>query len=69
MYNFSMPDDKGWLVNKIIGHRFNNKSIEFHIRWTASDHTWEPFTHMKDLEALDTYYMLMGVTHWQLLTC
>jgi hypothetical protein len=65
MYDFGMPDDEEWLVDEIVGHRFNNKSIEFHIRWTAGDHTWEPFTHVKDLEALDTYYSLMGTTRWQ----
>jgi hypothetical protein len=33
--------------------------------WTTGDHTWEPYSHVKDLEALDHYYALMGVTHWQ----
>src|ERR1700683_5014745 len=31
----------------------------------AGDHTWEPFTSVKELEALDHYFALMGVTHWQ----
>ena len=63
-----MPDDDEWLVDEIIGHRFVNKSIEFNVRWTAGDHTWEPYTHVKDLEALDNYYALMGVTRWQSLS-
>jgi hypothetical protein len=60
-----MPDDDGWLVVEIMGHCFVGKSIEFNIRWTAGDHTWEPYAHVKDLEALDHYYALMGVTRWQ----
>ena len=55
------------VVNEIMGHRFVGRSIEFNVRWTAGDHTWEPYMHVKDLEALDHYYALMGVTCWQLL--
>jgi hypothetical protein len=64
-YNFGMPDDDKWLIDKIMGHCFMGKSIKFNVRWTAGDHTWEPYVHVKDLEALDHYYALMGVTHWQ----
>src|ERR1700676_5529391 len=64
-YDFGMPDDDEWLVDEIMGHRFVGKSIEFNVRWTAGDHTWEPYAHVRDLEALDHYYALMGVTHWQ----
>jgi hypothetical protein len=64
-YDFGMPDDDEWLVDEIIGHRFVGKSIEFNVRWTAGDHTWEPYSHVKELQALDEYYALMGVTRWQ----
>jgi hypothetical protein len=64
-YNFGMPDDDEWLIDEIMGHRFVGKSIKFNVRWTAGDHTWEPYAHVKDLEALDHYYALMGVAHWQ----
>src|SRR5882762_6933150 len=64
-YDFGMPDDDKWLVNKIMGHHFIGKSIEFNVRWTAGDHIWEPYVYVKDLEALDHYYALMGVTCWQ----
>jgi hypothetical protein len=30
---------------------------------------WEPFTNVKELEALDQYFALMGVTWWQSLAC
>ena len=64
-YDFGMPDNDEWLVDEIVSHRFVGKSIEFNVRWTAGDHTWEPFTSVKELEALDHYFALMGVTHWQ----
>ena len=64
-YDFGMPDDDEWLVDEIIGHRFTGKSIEFNVRWTAGDHTWEPYNTVKDLEALDHYFALMGVSRWQ----
>ena len=64
-YNFGMPDDDEWLVDEIVGHRYSGKSIEFNVRWTAGDHTWEPYLSVKDLEALDHYFALMGITCWQ----
>jgi hypothetical protein len=64
-YDFGMPDDDEWLVDEITGHRFIGKSIEFNVRWTAGDHTWEPYANVKDLEALDHYFALMGVSRWQ----
>jgi hypothetical protein len=64
-YDFGMPDDDEWLVDEIVGHRFIDGSIEFNVRWTTGDHTWEPFSGVRQLEALDNYYALMGVTKWQ----
>ena len=64
-YDFGMPDDEEWMVDEIVGHKFIGRSIEFNVRWTAGDHTWEPYAHVKDLEALDHYYALMGVARWQ----
>ena len=64
-YDFGMPDNEEWLVDEIVGHKFTGKSIEFNIRWTAGDHTWELYQTVMDLEALDQYYALMGMTQWQ----
>jgi hypothetical protein len=30
-YDFGMPDDDEWLIEKIMGHRFVGKSIEFNV--------------------------------------
>lgn len=64
-YDFGMPDDDEWFVDEIVGHRFTGASIEFNVRWTAGDHTWEPYSGVRSLAALDQYYALMGVTRWQ----
>jgi hypothetical protein len=64
-YDFGMPDDDEWFVDEIIDHRWKGKSVEFNVRWTAGDNTWEPYSHVQDLEALDHYYALLGVTRWQ----
>ena len=55
-YDFGMPDNDKWLVDKIVGHRYSGKSIKFHVQWTAGNHTWEPYLIIKDLEALDHYF-------------
>jgi len=52
-YDFGMPDDDEWLIVEIMGHHFVGKSIKFNVQWTAGDHTWEPYAHVRDLEALD----------------
>ena len=64
-YDFGMPTDDEWFVDEITGHRWIDNNVEFNICWTAGDETWEPYSHVKDLEALDHYYALMGVTRWQ----
>jgi len=57
-----MPDDDEWLIDKILGHRFNGRGdIEFNVLWTAGDNTWEPYSHVSELEALQHYYDIMGV--------
>jgi hypothetical protein len=38
-YDFGMLDDDEWMVDEIVGHRYNGRSIEFNVRWTAGDHT------------------------------
>src|SRR6202011_2358477 len=64
-YDFGMPDDDEWLIDEIVGHRYSGKSIKFNVRWMAGDHTWEFYLNVKDLEALDHYFALMGITRWQ----
>lgn len=61
LYDFGQVDEAEWLVDEIIGHRWNNNSIEFHVQWNLGDTTWESHDTCKELEALDNYLALRGV--------
>ena len=61
-YNFSMPDDQEWLVEEILSHQWDKNCLLFQVLWNLSDTTWEPYTACKDLQALDDYLQLLGVT-------
>lgn len=61
-YDFGAPDDAEWFVDEIVAHRWKDpRNIEFHVRWSLGDTTWEPFENCKDLTALDRYIEVMGV--------
>jgi len=32
-YDFGTPDESEWYVNKIIGHRWKGRNIEFLVKW------------------------------------
>jgi hypothetical protein len=62
-YDFSNDDEQEWLIDEIIAHRWvSNRELEFQVLWMLGDVTWEPYTMCKDLEALDVYLELHGVT-------
>ncbi|KAF8496061.1 hypothetical protein JB92DRAFT_2744618, partial [Gautieria morchelliformis] len=61
-YDFGANDNKEWLVDEIIAHRWiNSMDLEFQVCWTLGEATWEPMSSCKDLEALDSYLELWGV--------
>ena len=61
-YDFGAPDDQEWFIDDLIGHRWSNgKDLEFEVRWSLGDTTWEDLSSCKDLEALDRYLELQGV--------
>lgn len=66
-YDFGMPDEQEWFVEEINGHRWIGKRVELRVKWTAGDHTWEPYKNVSEVAALDDYFALMGVTTWQAL--
>jgi hypothetical protein len=43
------------------------KKVEFEVRWSLGDTTWEPYDSVKELSALDDYFALQGVRTWQAL--
>jgi hypothetical protein len=61
-YNFGEVNDQEWFVDEIITHRWvDNKNLEFQVRWTLGDVTWEPLAGCKELKALSLYLELCGV--------
>ena len=66
-YDFGLDAEEEWLVDHIVGHRWEGKRIEFEVRWNLGDTTWEPYVHVKELQALDRYLELRGVATWRAL--
>ena len=60
-YDFGAPDDAEWFVDELLGHRWDGKKLQFQVRWSLGDTTWETLASCKDLEALDRYLELQGV--------
>ncbi|GLB37195.1 putative DNA RNA polymerase [Lyophyllum shimeji] len=61
-YDFGAPDDHEWFVDEILGHRWTqDKKLEYEVRWSLGDTTWEPHDNCKQLAALDRYLELQGV--------
>ncbi|KAF8481507.1 hypothetical protein JB92DRAFT_3132712 [Gautieria morchelliformis] len=61
-YDFGENNEEEWLINEILSHRWINlKDLEFQVRWTLGEVTWEPMSSCKDLKALDTYLELRGM--------
>ena len=65
LYDLGDSDEVEWYVDELIGHRWSGKSLEFQVKWTLGDVTWEPLVECKDLEALDRYLELHGVDDWR----
>jgi len=63
-YDFCAPDKTEWHVNKIIGHCWKGRNIEFLVKWNLGDSTWEPVSNCNELEALDNYLILSDVKKW-----
>jgi hypothetical protein len=62
-YDLGATTDEEWLIDEIIAHqRINSKELEFQVQWTLGDMTWEPMSACKDLEALDSYLELWGMS-------
>jgi len=62
-YDFGAPGEQEWFVDEIIGHRWKgSKQVEFQVRWSLGDTTWEPQATCNKLAALDRYLELHGVT-------
>jgi hypothetical protein len=64
-YDFGAPATDEWQVDEIMAHRWAANSVEFLVKWTQGDTTWESFKAVKLLSALDDYFAIHGVRRWQ----
>ena len=61
-YDFGTTDEPEWYVDEILAHCWVDRAhLEFQVRWTLGDITWEPLTKCKEPQALDEYLELHGV--------
>jgi len=62
-YDFGSTDEPEWFVDEILAHHWiSPNTLEFQIHWTLRDVMWEPLAECKELEALDEYLELHGVS-------
>ncbi|KAF8219002.1 hypothetical protein L208DRAFT_1182382, partial [Tricholoma matsutake] len=64
-YDFGAPDDAEWFIEEITAHRWKGRNIEFEVKWSLGDTTWEPLSNCNELAAMDAYLALMGARDWQ----
>ena len=64
-YDFGAPDEAEWYVEEIMAHGWKGRSVEFEVKWSLGDTTWESLENCNDLAALDTYLALLGAKDWQ----
>ncbi len=51
-----------WFIDEINAHRRDDSGkLEFEVRWSMGDTTWEPYEVCKNLAALDRYLELHSV--------
>jgi hypothetical protein len=62
-YDFGASEEQEWFVDEIVGHRWIGSRVEYQVRWSLGDTTWETHLSCSKLAALDRYLELHGVTH------
>jgi hypothetical protein len=60
-YDFGLTDEHEWFVDEIIGHRWKGKKVEYEVRWSLGNTTWEPHANCNKLAALDRYLEIQGI--------
>ncbi len=58
-------DEQEWLVDEIMGHCWVGNKVEFYVRCTHGDTTWELYPKCIKLLVTDEYFHLQGVQHWR----
>jgi len=60
-YDIGDDPEQEWVVEAIEDHKWSPR-LTFKVRWALGDFTWEPLHVVNELEALDQYLELEGVT-------
>jgi hypothetical protein len=68
-YDVGQTDEDEWLVNEIMAHHWARNKVEFLVKWNLGDSTWEPGSSCEELEALERYLELQGVSDVRHLPC
>jgi hypothetical protein len=58
-YDFSALDNAEWYVEEIMAHKWCGCLIQFEVKWSLGNTTWEPLANCNDLAALDAYLALI----------
>ncbi|KAI0324780.1 hypothetical protein GY45DRAFT_1229859, partial [Cubamyces sp. BRFM 1775] len=66
-YNFGDDPYREHLVDDIRAHQWKGNAVLFLVQWADGDTTWEDWSNVRDLEALDRYFEILGVTDWRAL--
>ncbi|KAF8237406.1 hypothetical protein L208DRAFT_1516788, partial [Tricholoma matsutake] len=64
LYDFGAPDNAEWYVKDITSHRWKGCALEFLVKWSLGESTWEPLSICNELAALDGYLALVGAKDW-----
>ena len=58
-YGFGNNKDQEWLIEEILAHRWTNNDLEFQVKWTVGDVTWEQLSSCKELWGVKTPQSLL----------
>ncbi|KAI0337598.1 hypothetical protein BDW22DRAFT_1307418, partial [Trametopsis cervina] len=61
-YDLGNHQAKEYLVDEIVDHFKDGRTLKFKVRWNLGDVTWEPLEHVNAAQALDDYLALQGVS-------
>ncbi|RPD63545.1 hypothetical protein L227DRAFT_483793, partial [Lentinus tigrinus ALCF2SS1-6] len=64
-YDFGQDPGKEFLVDEIVAHEWRGNSVRFLVQWEDGDTTWEVWNTVRELEAIDRYFELQGVSEWK----
>lgn len=49
-------------MDEIVSHKWDRDKLSFQVQWNLGDMTWESYEDCKELQALDDYLQLLGVS-------